>query len=601
MREESELIPYSPGRLDGSPLVILAPHPDDEVFGCGGVLAQAADSGAEVHVVIVTDGEAQGEARTRRAEALEAASRLGLPEPRFWGFPDRQLRPNDEELRSRLEAILVEVRPHAVLVPSTAEIHPDHRALAITLYLLLQQSDPGSELDAVVRMLRLVAYEVSAVLHPNLLVDVTSEWERVRLAAEAYQSQLERLPYLDVLEGLATARRLTLPPEVRQAEAYHVVDARYIRTHAASEWAAAQGPSALLEESSGAAEIDVVVRTRNRPHLLRDALSSVRRQHRAPARLIVVNDGGLSVAEMCGDLGVDIELLELEETRGRSAAAQEGLERCTASHVVFLDDDDLLLPEHLMVLGQAVARGVTVPYTDAVQGLWSTGEGGEMEPLARHRTFGGSFDHGRLRLTNFIPLPTVAIPRRLALEVGGFDPNLDLYEDWDLLLRLADRTPFVRVPRVTCEYRVIREAGSITGATPPGSPAQLEALAGMWRRHGALDQPERLAGAVMTLVAERDHAGEQARQCEEAILELRGVLDGMQAGLNRVRRESENLGQRLAESEQAVATLAEAAEQCGPLMAEVARLTSLLDQIYASKTWKLHELVERLRAGLGLR
>ncbi len=605
MREETELIPYAVGRLDGSPLLVLAPHPDDEVFGCGGVLVQAVAAGCEVHLVILTDGAAQGDAETRHAEAVEAARRLGVPEPRFLGLPDRSLRPDDGELRARLEALLLEVEPHVVLVPSPAEIHPDHRALAMALYCLLQESSPGSELHGAVGATRLAAYEVSAVLRPNLLVDVTAEWEDVLAAARAYASQLERIPYLEVLEALAVSRRLTLPSTVRRAEAYHLVDMRYVRTHAASEWAAAQGPSTALEDATGAADIDVVVRTRNRPHLLRDALGSLRTQRHTPQRLVVVNDGGVSVADVCAASGLDVDLIQYEQARGRSAAAQTGLERCTASHVVFLDDDDLFFPEHLLVLGQAVARGVTVPYTDAVQGLWATTRDGTLEPVGRHRTFGGSFDLERLRLINHIPLPTVALPRELALEVGGFDPELDLYEDWDLLLRIAERTPFVRVPRVTCEYRVIHEAGSITAASPPGSRAQVEALAALWRRHGLLERPASMGEAVMALVAERDRAAEQARVAEETMLELRGTCDGMRAEMARLdvhRAEAEALGQRLAASERARAELAEVVDerdrQIEALRAEVARLAGILEQIYASKTWKVHELMERLRAGL---
>jgi len=612
MREEADLIPYSAGRLDGSPLVVLAPHPDDEVFGCGGVLAQAVASGAEVRVVIVTDGGAQGEAATRRAEALEAARRLGLPEPELWGLADRSLQPDDSELAARLEALLLKVAPHVVLVPSTAEVHPDHRALALAVYRLLQGSAVGSELHQVVRAVRLAAYEVSAVLRPNLLVDVSGEWEQVLAAAKAYASQLERIPYLEILQGVAAARRLTLPSTVRQAEAYYVVDMRYVRTHAVSEWAATQGPSALLEDPAGAAALDLVVRTRNRPHLLRDALDSIHSQLHKPARLVVVNDGGVPVDEVCTASGLEVELVEWQERRGRSAAAQAGLERATASHVVFLDDDDLLFPEHLLVLGQAVARGVSVPYTDAVQGLWAANQDGVLEPVGRHRTFGGSFDHERLRLVNHIPLPTVALPRELALEVGGFDPALDLYEDWDLLLRLAERTPFVRLPRVTCEYRVIREAGSITGSSPPGSPAQLQALTAVWQRHGLLDRPARLGAAMMALVAERDRAAEQARAAEEALLELGGSCDGMRGELHRMRgalerleAEAEALTHRLDDAERARAALSEAVEERGrhidALHAEVARLTAILEQIFASRTWKLHQLVERLRPGRGRR
>ena len=72
MRSEEDLIPYTPGRLEGSPLLVLAPLPDDEVFGCGGVLVQAVNAGAEVRLVILTDGAEQGDPATRRGEAIEA-------------------------------------------------------------------------------------------------------------------------------------------------------------------------------------------------------------------------------------------------------------------------------------------------------------------------------------------------------------------------------------------------------------------------------------------------------------------------------------------------------------------------------------------------
>ncbi|HHQ48155.1 MAG TPA: PIG-L family deacetylase, partial [Acidobacteria bacterium] len=268
MRAEAELVPYAPGRLDGSPILVLAPHPDDEVFGCGGALALAVRAGATVRTVVLTDGGAQGDPEVRRAETAEAARRLGIPEPEHWSLPDRSLDPSDIVLRDRLAALIAETGPAIVLAPSPAEVHPDHRALALTVYRLLQTVVPGTPIHGAAPALRLAAYEVSAVLRPNLLVDVSEVWEEVLAAAKAYASQVSLLPYVEVLEGVASMRRLTLPSSVRRAEAYHVVDLRYVRTHSAAEWAAAQGPSAGLEAVREAAPMDVVVRTAGRPHLL---------------------------------------------------------------------------------------------------------------------------------------------------------------------------------------------------------------------------------------------------------------------------------------------------------------------------------------------
>jgi hypothetical protein len=380
-----------------------------------------------------------------------------------------------------------------------------------------------------------------------------------------------------------------------------VVDPRYIRTHSTAEWAAAQGPIVGLESTADADSLDVVVRTRDRAHLLRQALGSIRSQLHPPKKIIVVNDGGESVEALCRSLmdGLEIEVVELEESRGRAAAAQLGLERATASHVVFLDDDDLMYPDHLLVLGQAIARGVTAPYVDAVQSLWRMSGDGDLEPVTRHRTFGGEFDEARFGLVNHIPLSCIALPREMAAAVGGFDSDLDLYEDWDLLLRLARETPLTYVPRVTCEYRMIEGAGAITGSNPPGSPGQLAALEKIWRRHGLLEDGRQLATAVMSLVAARDQAFERARVSDEELLEARGTVDGLEAELLRVRSEGVRLARKVEElKEQLVALEAERdglETARGEFEVEVARLNGLLETIYSSRTWKLHEFIESLR------
>jgi hypothetical protein len=492
-----------------------------------------------------------------------------------------------------MRALLTEFAPNLVLLPSPSEIHPDHRAVAVLVYSLIQSATPGGELHEALQSTRLATYEVSAVLRPSLLVDVSAEWETVLSAAEAYSSQLEVHPYVEVMEGMARSRRLTLPSGVRRAEAYHVVDPRYVRTHSAAEWAAAQGPSSGLEDAGGAVALDVVVRTRNRPHLLREALDSIKAQLHPANKVIVVNDGGESVADLCSsdEYGLDLELIEFEDSRGRAAAAQAGLECATASHVVFLDDDDLMYPDHLLVLAKTVARGVTAPYVDAVQGLWRMTDGGDLEQISRHRTFGGDFESSLFELVNHIPLPCVALPRELALEVGGFDPELEMYEDWDLLLRLVARASLVHIPRVTCEYRMIEGSGGITGANPPGSPGQLAALEGMWRRHGLLEDGGRLAEAVMSLVAARDSASEEARIRDEQLMEVIGSKNGLEAELTRVRAEGERLAIKLEELKQRVFELETTRDH---LNEEVERLEAVLEMITSSRTWRLKEFISRL-------
>lgn len=80
-------------------LVVIAPHPDDETLGCGGILAWAARRDVLRHVVFLTNGEqshpgaSQDVASIRRHEAITASAHLGLAPTQlsFLGLPDSGL------------------------------------------------------------------------------------------------------------------------------------------------------------------------------------------------------------------------------------------------------------------------------------------------------------------------------------------------------------------------------------------------------------------------------------------------------------------------------------------------------------------------------
>jgi len=81
-----------------NPILVVAAHPDDEVLGCGGLIASKARSGLEVSVVFVSDGVTsrpanlgQSKIETRRKAAKLAAEVLGIKNAYFGDFPDNQL------------------------------------------------------------------------------------------------------------------------------------------------------------------------------------------------------------------------------------------------------------------------------------------------------------------------------------------------------------------------------------------------------------------------------------------------------------------------------------------------------------------------------
>ncbi|MCU0291413.1 MAG: PIG-L family deacetylase [Thermoanaerobaculaceae bacterium] len=245
--QEAEIVPYAPGRLPGRRVLVLAPHPDDEVLGGGATLAAAAAEGCELTVVCVTSGGAQGEAGEREREAVDAARELQLPAPELWRLADRSLATSGDELCSRLGEVLARVAPDTVLTPSPVELHPDHRAVAWQLHRALRRRllwgcRGGSPAWV-------AAYEVSVPILPNLLVAADATWEPKRRALACYRSQLAFRPYAAVMEGLGTFRTLTLP-DCSRAEAFHVLPARVLARHTHRWWVSRVGATRVLDGST---------------------------------------------------------------------------------------------------------------------------------------------------------------------------------------------------------------------------------------------------------------------------------------------------------------------------------------------------------------
>lgn len=129
------------GILSGAPALILAPHPDDESLGCGGLIAAATEAGIPVRIVIVTDGagarhappDAAALIRRRRGETVEAAAILGVPEPdlHFWSIPDGTADRRGSarrEFGSRAATLVREAKARTILVSWEFDPHPDHVA-----------------------------------------------------------------------------------------------------------------------------------------------------------------------------------------------------------------------------------------------------------------------------------------------------------------------------------------------------------------------------------------------------------------------------------------------------------------------------------------
>jgi LmbE family N-acetylglucosaminyl deacetylase len=520
---------------------VLAPHHDDEVLGCGGLVAKLAADGAAVRVLFLSDGggDAGDEARRayverRRAEARAAAKALGIAGIDELGLPDGGLEQHLEAIAKGLRRALLSLRPELLLVTSPLESSADHRAAFAAVHRLLGGLRRGGELWPLAEDLEILTYEVNHPLHPDLLVDVSGWTGRLEEAMACYESQQQRHDYLAARLGLARFRTLTLPPEVSHVEAYRRLTLADFTTRSPAQLIAELGGAPPRLEVREGPTMSVIVRTKDRPQLLAEALASLAASTYRRAEVVVVNDGGEPPA-IPADLPLPAKVVSLETNRGRAAAANAGIAAARGDFIVFLDDDDLAFAEHLATLaGLVQAAGVRLAYTDAAVGVYELGDGG-WECVERRLPYSRDFDPELLLVDNYIPFNTVAIDRRLVEEVGEMDTDLAFFEDWDYLIRLAERTPFHHLARVTCEYRQFRGGGHhVLGDAPRERADFLAMKARVIAKHASRLTPDAVARVVDRLRGETVAAGEEAarRQGElEALSERYHRLNGRLAAL----------------------------------------------------------------------
>ncbi len=125
-------------------VIVFAPHPDDETWGCGGTIAKKISEGYEVLVVVMTDGRyaflhmlgidsnpTPEELKEIRKEEVKRATKiLGVPEENlvFLDFVDGTLENEEEEAEEKVTEILRKKGPVEVYLPYKKDCHPDHQA-----------------------------------------------------------------------------------------------------------------------------------------------------------------------------------------------------------------------------------------------------------------------------------------------------------------------------------------------------------------------------------------------------------------------------------------------------------------------------------------
>jgi LmbE family N-acetylglucosaminyl deacetylase len=217
---------------EGQKVMVFSPHPDDETIGVGGYIAQSRKEGANVRIVLVTNGNKHHNENTRYAEFRKATGILGVAESElvFLNFPDGTLhKQSASELSSKLRKQLDDFNPDIVIYPHPKDFHPDHSTIGRIMEEILAEA-PNKRIAYEYLVHYEFFYPRPKIFAPDLnllpplrLLLFDRSWKRFLLTEEvenlkqeallSYQSQLKDVVLKELL--LASIRKnelLAVPP-----------------------------------------------------------------------------------------------------------------------------------------------------------------------------------------------------------------------------------------------------------------------------------------------------------------------------------------------------------------------------------------------------
>ncbi|MEI7675415.1 MAG: PIG-L family deacetylase [Bacteroidales bacterium] len=214
-------------------ILIVAPHPDDEVLGCGGVIRKHVKSGDTVFILVITRGNPKFYSDIKienvRSEARSAHQFLGVIETRFLDFYAPNLDTTSQaELSQSIATYIKEKQINTLYLPHRGDIHHDHRAV---FNAGLVAARPVNENTVT----RIYAYETLSETEwaapfgddafiPTHFVNVETEFIDKLEAMSFFRTQVRQFPStrsLETIEALATFRGATVG--FHRAEAFMVI------------------------------------------------------------------------------------------------------------------------------------------------------------------------------------------------------------------------------------------------------------------------------------------------------------------------------------------------------------------------------------------
>ncbi len=523
-------------------ILVFAPHPDDEILGCGGYLALMQAAGHRIRVVIVTDGArglpAGRDSEVRCRECLAGLMILGITHVEFWEQPDGNV-PLSGSIVDDCRQLVREMKPSEILLPAPGDSHRDHRRVTRLILKTLESHWQG----------KLLFYET---VHPapviNFYQDITATMPLKLQALKSHASQLKQFDYEENCQALARLRGLAS-------------GSKYAEGFLSFSWDGS--PQNFFETFP---LISVIVRAANMD-LLSHALASLQTQEYDYIEVVLVWFGPGEPDLM---LFHDLDIRVVRGKKNRAANLNLGLSQARGDYLAFLDEDDILYPHHFVTLLTEIngVAGVDIVYGGAKL-VACHYENGLVE-VKREVMEISSEPRATVRflIGNHIPIHA-ALYRAPIFRNHRYLESLEVYEDWQMIgVLYLEGFSFKAVEVVTCEYRLY----GVEGTGP-------EVLSLLHREKGYIDwRPKILAQFRERL---------QVKHLEELAVLVTGQEDeivDLQKKVQARDGQISSLTNELQESRALEALLAEGLDACG--IAETGRVgvASWLGQSMAGET-----------------
>ena len=214
-------------------VLVIAPHPDDEVLGCGGTISKLVSEGNEVFLCIVTKAHEPDWSLSyinKKQEEIEESGRiLGIKEIFPLDFPTVMLDTfPQKEINLALSKLISGINPHTVFIPSKYDLHKDHRVIFESSLVVTRPHESSVK--------RLLSYETLSeteygspigIFEPNVYVNISNHIGKKMEAMNAYSSEIKPSPHPRSIEGIkALASKRGSESGVEFAEAFHMIRER---------------------------------------------------------------------------------------------------------------------------------------------------------------------------------------------------------------------------------------------------------------------------------------------------------------------------------------------------------------------------------------